>query len=77
MIEADIVGQIPMVRQLNEAARREVIERGVVRQFAPEEVLWLAGGEPRGLYIVLTGEVRVVRRRGRHPARGPWTIRGS
>lgn len=64
MIEAGVLAQIPMLRQLNEAAQRELLERGVVRQFAPDEVLWLAGTEPRGLYIVLTGEVRAVRGAG-------------
>jgi CRP/FNR family transcriptional regulator len=64
MIEADVLSRIPMLRQLNAAARRELAERGVVRQFAAEEVLWVAGSEPRGLYIILEGEVRVVRAAG-------------
>ncbi len=36
----------------------------VERAFAPGEVLFLAGAEPRGLHVVLEGRVRVVRARG-------------
>jgi CRP/FNR family transcriptional regulator, dissimilatory nitrate respiration regulator len=36
----------------------------VERSFAPGAVLWRAGSEPRGLFLVLEGEVRVVRPAG-------------
>lgn len=38
--------------------------RGCEIRFAPDEVLFLAGSEPRGWYIVLEGRVRVVRGAG-------------
>lgn len=55
---------IPLFRGLNAAARRELAARAVLRRFEPEAVLWRAGAEPRGLFVVLEGEVRVVRSSG-------------
>jgi CRP/FNR family transcriptional regulator, dissimilatory nitrate respiration regulator len=57
----DALRQLPLLRDLNNAALRELAARAVVRRFAPDETLWLAGAEPRGLFLVLEGEVRVVR----------------
>lgn len=48
--------------------RREVVDalarRGIEARFEPNAVMFLAGSEPRGWYIVLEGRVRVVRGSG-------------
>jgi CRP/FNR family transcriptional regulator, dissimilatory nitrate respiration regulator len=51
----------PLLGALNAAAFVALTERAVARRFAAGEVLWSAGSEPRGLCIVVSGEVRVVR----------------
>lgn len=61
MIEAETLERIPLFAALSPAARREVALRGVLRRFAPGERLWSAGTAPRGFFVVLEGEVRVVR----------------
>jgi CRP/FNR family transcriptional regulator, dissimilatory nitrate respiration regulator len=57
----DALRQLPLLRWLNDAALRELAARAVIRRFAPGEILWLAGAQPRGLFLVMEGEVRVVR----------------
>jgi CRP/FNR family transcriptional regulator, dissimilatory nitrate respiration regulator len=57
----DALRQLPLLQDLNGAALRELAARAVIRRFAPDETLWLAGAEPRGLFLVMDGEVRVVR----------------
>jgi len=47
-------------REVVDALARHAVERA----FAPQEVIFLAGAEPRGLHVVLAGRVRVVRARG-------------
>lgn len=54
---------ISLFEGLNRDAQRE-LERGVVRNFAPGEILWQAGDPSRALHIVLEGQVRVVRNSG-------------
>jgi CRP/FNR family transcriptional regulator len=61
MIDPDALLAIPLLAGLNDAARRELAARSTTRTFAPGEVLWSAGAEPRGFFVVLEGEVRVVR----------------
>jgi CRP/FNR family transcriptional regulator, dissimilatory nitrate respiration regulator len=61
MIEVDLLARFPALEALNAAARREIAARGVIRDFAPEAVLWRAGDEPRGIFLVLSGAVDVVR----------------
>lgn len=43
------------------AARRELAARAVTRRFAAGEVLFTAGSEARGLFVILDGRVRVMR----------------
>jgi CRP/FNR family transcriptional regulator len=60
-VTPDAICQLPLLRGLNDAALRELAARAVIRRFAPDETLWLAGAQPRGLFLVIEGEVRVVR----------------
>jgi CRP/FNR family transcriptional regulator, dissimilatory nitrate respiration regulator len=61
MIDPDVIACIPLFSRLNAAAVRELAARSALRTFARDEVLWHAGGEPRGFFVVLEGAVRVVR----------------
>lgn len=49
-----------LLQGLNAAALGIIASRGIVRPAQADETLWLAGAEPQGLAIVLSGEVRVV-----------------
>jgi len=51
---------IPLLESLNDAATAALLQAAQVHAFAPDEVLWSAGDQPRGLHIVLEGTVRVV-----------------
>lgn len=64
MIDPSTLERVPFFRGAGPAARRELAARSVLRRFAAGEVLWTAGGEPRGLFVVLEGRVRVVRSTG-------------
>ncbi|MBA3671912.1 MAG: Crp/Fnr family transcriptional regulator [Gemmatimonadaceae bacterium] len=71
--------RLPLFSRLTAAARRAVAAGGTWRDFDPGETLWTAGAEPRGLYVIVTGEVRIVRApRGRqyavHVERGGATL---
>ncbi len=61
MIDPDTLLRIPLFRDLSDGARRELAARSTLRAFAADEVLWHAGAEPRGFFVVLEGVVRVVR----------------
>ena len=61
MIDPDTLLRIPLFRDLNDGARRELAARSTLRAFAADEVLWHTGAEPRGFFVVLEGVVRVVR----------------
>lgn len=61
MVDPETLERIPLFAALNAPARRELARRAARVAFAPGEVLWRAGGAPRGLLVVLEGEVRVVR----------------
>ena len=60
MVPERILARVAWLAGLSAAGRRELAARGVTRRFASEEVLWKRGDEPRGLFIVLEGAVRVV-----------------
>jgi len=64
MVPERILARVAWLAGLSAAGRRELATRGVTRRFASEEVLWKRGDEPRGLFIVLEGAVRVVRGSG-------------
>lgn len=64
MVPEKTVERVPWLGGLSSAARRELAARGVTRRFAADQMLWRRGDEPRGLFIVLAGAVRVVRGSG-------------
>jgi len=64
MVPERILARVAWLAGLSAAARRELAARRVTRRFSSEEVLWKRGDEPRGLFIVLEGAVRVVRGSG-------------
>jgi CRP/FNR family transcriptional regulator len=63
MLDESTVARIPFLAAANAAARREAELRGALATFADGQVLWRAGAEPRGLFVILDGAVRVVRAR--------------
>jgi len=66
--EAAPLDTVPLLRGLAPAAR-QAVAAAAVRRFRPGETLWTAGGDAGGLFLILAGEVRVVRApRGRQYA---------
>ncbi len=67
MIDLETLDRTNLFDGINDAARRELATRSTLRHFTKDEVLWRAGSEPRGLFVILEGSVRVVRETaGRH-----------
>ena len=64
MVPERTIARVPWLAGLASAGRRELAARGVTRRFMTDQVLWRRGEEPRGLFIVLEGAVRVVRGSG-------------
>jgi len=64
MIPADVAPQVQSLALFAGISRegwREVLRAGVVRDYPAGRLLWSAGGEARGLFVILSGAVRVVR----------------
>ena len=61
MVDPDVLHRIPLFARLNSAAVRELAARSVLRSCARDEVLWHAGSDPRGFFVIVEGQVRVVR----------------
>ena len=57
------VDATPLFAGLNATALRTLRGRSIERHFAADEVLFIAGAPPRGLFVILEGSVRVVRSR--------------
>ena len=67
MIDVETLDRTNLFDGINLAARRALATRSTLRHFTKDEVLWTAGSEPRGLFVILEGSVRVVRETaGRH-----------
>ena len=64
MVPERTIARVAWLAGLSAAGRRELAARGVTRRFSSEQVLWKRGDEPRGLFVVLEGAVRVVRGSG-------------
>lgn len=62
-IDEALIRSLPIFAGAGEAAIRVLSAGGIRRAFAPGTVLWLEGSAPLGLYVVQSGEVRVVRGR--------------
>lgn len=66
MIAPDLLDQVPIFQALPTAARTAALRHGLVARYRPEQALFLAGTPADGMFVILSGEVRVVReRRGR------------
>jgi CRP-like cAMP-binding protein len=65
MVKREIIDGVEVFRGLNLASREELAARAVSRRFPRGGRLWTAGAEPRGLFILLDGRVRIVRTSGR------------
>ena len=56
-----LLGEVPLFADFGEAALARLAARCVVRTHGPGHVLFTAGGPCTGLYIVVTGRVRIYR----------------
>lgn len=61
MVDPKILARVTWLAPANAAAKHELAARSTVRSFRAGAVLWRARSEPRGVFVVLDGEVRVVR----------------
>lgn len=61
MVADDTLAGVPLFVDLNADALQLLAACGDVRRHAPGAILWRRGERPRGLFVVLEGEVRVVR----------------
>jgi CRP-like cAMP-binding protein len=61
MIDPAVLLRIPLFQHLEAGAIRELATRSTLRRFEADEVLWHAGMEPRGFFVIVEGVVRVVR----------------
>jgi CRP-like cAMP-binding protein len=64
MIDESLLDSIPFLRDVNAAARREIAARSVLLKYAPGETIFLEGTKPPGVFVVLSGKVRVMRDTG-------------
>ena len=64
MISVSSLQRFPMFADVALEVVGALARRGVEISFAPSEVVFLSGSAPRGWYIVLEGNVRVVRGSG-------------
>lgn len=61
MLDAKLLATTPFFSELGPAALEAIAARATERRFAEDEVLFTAGSESRGLFVILEGRVRVVR----------------
>jgi CRP/FNR family transcriptional regulator, dissimilatory nitrate respiration regulator len=64
MISVERLAGLPLFADESRQVVSALARRGIEARFAPNEVMFLAGSEPRGWYVVLEGTVRVVRGSG-------------
>ncbi|MGE0352497.1 MAG: Crp/Fnr family transcriptional regulator [Gemmatimonadales bacterium] len=61
MLTSDEFSRSALFAGLSAEARRELAARGIKRRFGAGEALFRAGDMARGLFVIVEGEVRVVR----------------
>jgi len=61
MIDETLLDRVARFRDLNPRARRELAARSSQLRVKAGGTLWRAGDPPRGLVVLLTGRVRVIR----------------
>ncbi len=59
--KAAALGRTPLFRELEAEALRALAARAVARRFRKGELLFAAGDEARGLYVIVDGAVRAFR----------------
>lgn len=67
MIPLDIAAEareLDLFAGLSREGWQEIVHAGVVRSYSTNRLLWNAGSEARGLFVILSGAVRVVRAPG-------------
>jgi len=81
VVNRSVIDAIDFLRPLSDRTKADLAARAVTRRFARGAHLWTAGGEPRGLFVILSGHVRVVRTAGRRQhvvhAEGPGATMGE
>lgn len=58
------IAAVPPFEILDREARAALARRSAIRSFEEDQVLWRAGSSSKGLYVILDGEVRIVRSAG-------------
>ncbi len=61
MIDRETLRRAPLFADLRDEATRHLLARAVVRSWPARRTLWQAGEAPRGLFVLLEGEVRILR----------------
>jgi len=64
MISVERLANLPLFAEESQEVVSALARRGIEARFEPNAVMFLAGSEPRGWYVVLEGKVRVVRGAG-------------
>src|SRR6266550_4232170 len=64
MITVERLAGLPLLAGESREVIGALARRGIEARFEPNAVMFLAGSEPRGWYVVLEGRVRVVRGSG-------------
>jgi len=64
VIDGNRIRALPGWADLDAGSARALARQATARRFTADQVLFTAGSESRGLFIVLEGEVKVVRGRG-------------
>jgi CRP/FNR family transcriptional regulator len=61
MVDEAQLRRFPLFARIADPALRVLADRGVIRRYAPDQVLWRTGDVARELHLLIEGEVRVVR----------------
>lgn len=64
MVHRSVIDRIGFFQPLGSRAKDDLAARAVTRRFPAGGRLWDAGSPARGLFIILSGRVRIVRSRG-------------
>jgi CRP/FNR family transcriptional regulator len=64
MVPAETLARLPHFRDVSAATRTDLAARAIIKRYEADEVLFSAGSAPRGFFVVLEGEVRVLRGTG-------------
>lgn len=64
MVQRSLIDRIDFLRPLSARTKDDLAARAITRRFTAGRRLWDAGTTPRGLFIILSGHVRIVGTRG-------------